>query len=293
MKKTAIFILACAVIALANGCGKRASAEKKPPEPAMQELPLPAVPDSLTKPEKRAAFVVEHFWDSLDFKNDAAAIDTAFMEQSFANYLSVLPYADLPAAQRAVRTLMRRAASRQDARLLLQWIAHRYLDDPDSPMRSEEMYILFLQSEIEAPASTEDRERAEYRLMQAMINRPGSRAADIRMSLREGDAISLHEAVAPDTTLVIFYDPDCSNCKSMIEHIASADYGLIHRIVAVDVGGNPDLWETTKWTLPAGWCVAFANDDVEEDGSYYLPALPSLYLLAPDATVILKDFTLP
>lgn len=292
MKKIATYISACAFIALATGCVHRASEAKEMPETAMRELPLPEVPESLTEPEERAAFVVEHFWDSLDFKNDAEALDTTFMGQSFANYLSVLPYADLQVAQHSVDALMRMAAKRQDSRRLLQWIARHYLDDPDSPMRSEDIYILFLKAGIANPASPEDKERAEYRLMLAMRNRPGSRAADLRISLREGSDISLHDAVAPDTTLVIFYDPECSNCKAMIERLASPDYDVNHRILAVDAGGNRDLWDATKWSLPAGWSVAFALEDVEE-GKYHLPALPSLYLLAPDATVILKDFTLP
>ena len=34
--------------------------------------------------------MARHFWDALDFRSDPLAVDTAFMEQNFANFISVL-----------------------------------------------------------------------------------------------------------------------------------------------------------------------------------------------------------
>lgn len=57
---------------------------------SITELPLPSVPSGITTTEDRAAFVARHFWDALDFRSDPLAVDTAFMEQNFANFISVL-----------------------------------------------------------------------------------------------------------------------------------------------------------------------------------------------------------
>ena len=56
-------------------------------------LSLPDVPPSLTAPEERAAYIIAHFWDGMDFGDTLRCRDRAFMEQNFVNYLSLFPHA--------------------------------------------------------------------------------------------------------------------------------------------------------------------------------------------------------
>lgn len=49
------------------------------------ELPLPQVPEELTSPTDRAAYIAEHFWDAMDWRDSTLLRDKAFMEQSFAS----------------------------------------------------------------------------------------------------------------------------------------------------------------------------------------------------------------
>lgn len=260
----------------------------------ISELPFPVPPDSLTVPEERAAFVSRHFWDSMDFGNDALALDTAFMEQNFANFLSVLSVTPHDAAKEAVARLDSMALTSPRAFELLQWVTEKYLDDPNSPMRDEELYMLFLDDLSQsAKADEATRERAKHRLAVARKNRRGTPAADFRFVDRDGSATTLRKSLGDAATLLMFYDPDCPQCKEAKEALEKVPAAEGLKIVAIDIAGNRQLWDSTKASMPAEWTVGFATDPLEEEETYDFPAMPVFYLLDSEGTVLLKDPPLP
>lgn len=257
-------------------------------------LLLPQIPDSLTDAGKRSEYALTHFWDNLDATNARQVLDTAFMEQSFSNFVALLPYVSEEVRQEAVTKLIDRCKVDTEVLRLVAWIAYKYLDDPNSPMRSEELLIPFLQVFSGHGDCLPEviKERSAYRLKMAMKNRPGTQGADLRLVTREGQGSTLRRQVSPDTTIVMFYDPDCTHCREITEHLIATDSSLRYRIVAVDVAGDRQVWEATKNSLPRTWQVTFALDPVDEQNLYFFPALPSFYLIAPDGTILLKDFPL-
>lgn len=256
-------------------------------------LPLPAVPDSLISPLDRAEYAVIHFWDSLAAVSPDLRADTAFMEQSFSNFIAMLPYVSPAVCDTAVVRLVSRVRPVLSDYTLMAEIARKYLDDPNSPMRSEELFIVFLRRFADDPALPEAmRLRAADRLDQALKNRPGTPATDFSLITRDGSPSTLRRQVAVDTTIVMFYDPDCEHCRATTERLISLDSSLPYRVMAVAVAGDRQLWDSTQTALPPTWQVTFATDPVYDEEIYYLPALPSFYLIAPDGTVLLKDFTL-
>jgi len=255
------------------------------------ELTLPAIPDSLVTPQQRAGYLSLHFWDDMDWSNHNRSLDSAFVEQNFANYLSVLPIADSITQTQSVAKLMTAAAADSLAYSFLSDVACRYLDDLNSPMRSEELFILFLRemqhSEVTDPTM---KLRYAYRLSEAMKNRPGTKAADFRMMLGNGCMTTLHEAATRNShTIVVFYDPDCDHCKETIATLSDMQLPPDAAILAVDAMTDRERFEQTKDSLPASWSVAFAIDPIDEMELYSLPALPSIYLIDKSAEVILKD----
>ena len=61
-------------------------------------------------------------------------------------------------------------------------------------------------------------------------------------------------------------------------------------VLAIDTESDGDVWERTKRDMPHRWIVGHDDNNViTESALYDLPAMPVLYLLDADKTVILKD----
>lgn len=295
-----IYIVVFTLLIIVSSCKKSISSTKNtiPKQDSLENLtalPLPEIPAALISPEERVRYAARHFWDGLEMVDATTRLDTAFMEQSFANFTAILLYADSTGTREAVNNFIERCAADENQIRLGDWVAWKYLDEPNSPMRNEELYILFLESYTGNKMVPEEvRSRAADRLERAHMNRPGTRAADIRLLTRDGRQTTLHGATAGDTTLVMFYDPECEHCREITGRlIAAHGAGMVpYGVLAIDVIGNRQAWERSAAELPEAWAVATALEDVEDRELYHFPALPSFYLLGRDGEVILKDFQL-
>ncbi len=258
------------------------------------DLPLPVVPDSLHTVESRAGFVALHYWDALDFRN-RQAVDTPFIEQNFSNYIAILEMASREAASKGVSDLLRRASAVPAAFDLLNHTAERYLDDPNSPMRNEEIYILFLQALTNASYLDDELKlRPQMRLETALKNRPGTIASNFNILLRDGSSTTMHNfAQQADTTLMVFYDPECEHCTEVIAKLAMQPLQDGWQVLAVDFTGNSDRWQRTKGEIPPAWTDSYALTHDLDGELYSIPATPTLYLLDRHSRVLLKDPPLP
>lgn len=273
-----------------SGGGRQMTSEVAAMSVDSMELALPEVPADLKEPGERAAFVSLHFWDALDFGRDSRSLDTAFVEQNFANYLTVLAVTPEEDAQKAVARLLSEAGKSEGASGLLRYVAEHYLDDPNSPMRSEELYIYFLWEWISASESEEGvRLRAEHRLGEAMKNRRGEIATDFRLVRRDGAESTLLKELGAGETLVMFYDPDCEQCKEIKGELAVAPLPEGVKVIAIDVTGDRKRFEATKRDMPESWTVGFDLEGVEDNERYIFRAMPTFYVLASDGRVLLKD----
>lgn len=262
---------------------------------APSELPLPEIPTTLESPEERAAYIMSHFWDAMDFSDTTLCNDTAFMEQNIVNFISMFPHAEKSAGAEAFGSFVKKAAANPDALSLIFEIVENYLAYPNSPMRNEEYYIIFLEELLRLPSLSEsERIRPKYQLEMAKKNRPGTMASDFRFIDRKGTKRTLHK-MHGDNILLLFYDPECSHCWEILQQVhesqeikqSVADGRLT--VLAVYAEGNRTVWNDTKHAMPRQWKVGFVTDSILENEQYSLPAMPVLYLLDRDKTVLLKD----
>ena len=260
------------------------------------ELPLPALSDTLRQPVDRANYLIAHFWDALDLSDTARVYRLDFIEQNFSNFISVFPIADGKGRENAVGRLLKKAESDSKFYRLLMDTAEKYLFEPNSPMMSEEFYIVFLEQTVNSPLLTE---YAKVRLRQQLIvarkNRPGMKAADFSYINRDGKRKSLHKTPTEGDMLLIFYDPDCEHCKevmaSLLENqlLSNAVGSGELSVLAVYSGDERELWEKTAVQLPAEWTVGYESGLMQEQGLFVLRAMPTLYLLSKDKHVVVKD----
>lgn len=134
--------------------------------------------------------------------------------------------------------------------------------------------------------------RASYLRMMEQKNSVGTQAADFRFVTRYGKEESLHNIISEKDMLLIFYDPDCDDCHAAIDSISKGNLVDKFDIVAIDSEEDRDRWEETAPTLPENWTVGFATDPIQEEETYYIMTMPTIYLLDKNKTVLLKDTTI-
>lgn len=281
---------------LVPGYALDAMAESAAPR---EDLALPVVPDGLRTPAERADYVMRHFWDAMEWGDTVATGDEAWMEQTFVNFASLIPYASSQSAvDDAVAALFDAAKSDMTAYKRVLNLADRYLYEPESPMFNERAYIGVLNAVIADDCLDEVLlTRYRYQLEEAMKNMPGAAAADFPLVLIDGRESTLYDLIKDvDESLVMFYDPECDHCIEVIETIAASDSvksrvdnGKL-KIVAVYFEGESEALPAVKEMIPEWWISAYTpGNTIEENELYAIRRLPTLYLVGGDGIVIGKD----
>lgn len=276
------------------GCSSRKEPDAAA-DAAEESVALPVIPDSIAGPGERAAWLCGHFWDNLDMADRSRSLDTAYMEQSFANFASVLPLTGTDEREQAVTTLMQRAEKAgPDVRGFVLHIAELYLYEPASPMYDESLYAPFARY---AAAHVPDKAVAARAALEDIArNAPGTLAPDLHFLRPDGTTGSLLQPGSHAGILLFFHEPGCERCRNAAGILAAdatvgravADGALRVVMLCPDPATPRRLWLEDAAGLPPGWETGLDTEGEADDG-YTIRATPSFYLLHPDGTVVLKD----
>ncbi len=163
----------------------------------------------------------------------------------------------------------------------------KYFYDPNSPMRQEDFYIMYLQNII-ANDKIDDmlKIRPKYQLEMSLKNRPNDIATNFSFELRNGQTQQL-KSIKSNYTILFFNNPDCTDCKR-VKELFEDNRMPNTKIVAIYCDDDKELWRNTEYDKE--WINGYSKK-VSDDKIYDLRAIPALYLLDKDKKVILKDAT--
>lgn len=258
---------------------------------AQTDFPLPQIPETIALPEARLTYLLNHYWDNYQFK-DTTQVNQDMGEQGFADFLNLLGYANDEMLDKATKAFYTQAfATRWGKNHYGKMIDH-YLDNPNSPLRNDAVYVHFLRNIRPYIANdAAKRERNDFKLTQAKKNLPGSVATDFAYTERNGKQGRL-STIQAKFTLVFFHDPDCENCKRIMP-LAIANKLLSRQdlvVLAIYPDKDFEAWKKDVRQYPSNWIDAYnPNGFISERLLYYIPATPSFYLLDANKRVILKD----
>lgn len=95
-------------------------------------------------------------------------------------------------------------------------LADKYLYDPNSPMRNEELYISVLDAMLQSPVMDNTEKYVPKPTRAGTKNRIGTKALDFVYTLANGKQGNLYSIKAPYTLLFI-NNPGCHACSETIE----------------------------------------------------------------------------
>lgn len=260
-------------------------------ESGIEVLLMPEIPSTLTSTTDRAGYLIEHFWDNMDFSDGNYARNEKFLEQNVVNFLSVMQMADINEQKKAIVAMYERSAVDSLSLQLVDELVETYLYGYDSPMYDEEMFLHFVDARLSSSLFDEDSKERDRMLRESILkNRKGAIATDFKFVTSDGGESTLRKAVAEaDKSILIFYDPECEDCHRAIAEIKNSPILSTLNVIAVYDGVEADVWERGLRSMPKDWTVGMTNESVEESSSYDFPATPTIFLLGKDGIVLLKN----
>lgn len=257
---------------------------------------LPEIPVSLNTPEGRSDYLIRHYWDNFNFDDTSSISKPKAVEQFFVDFVDVSSRVSISTAKEGVAIFMQRISQNQSIRKFFIDLLDKYLYDPNSPMRNEELYIPVLEYLVASPnVKSEDKIRAEYRLKMALKNRPGNLATDFVFAEKTGKVRRLSD-VKNEYVLLYFNNPGCSGCRQVTAQISASAFSKNPKLAILAVYPDADLaeWKKAQHEIPEEWINGYSpGGEVLEKEIYDLKAIPTLYLLNKDREVILKDAIWP
>lgn len=298
-------IIPALILLAAVSCG----GPGKPSAPVYRSFPMPdPAPVMVTDEADRIAYSINHFWDKY-FAEQAVTDSAAVLgvrndeiEKSFATYVSLLNLVPMDMAKKSAADLFRKVEAKQaedDSSLFylrFTEIVSRYLYDPNSPVRNEDLYLPFVEGMVESRFTREDMIPAyTYEAKMCALNPYGSRVADFKFKDINGRIHNLY-GIRAAYTILFFSNPYCPNCKEIMEEfqslenfnwwISSGDLA----VASIYIDRELDEWREYQPNYPKNWITGYDyNYIIREDVLYNVRAIPSLYLLDAEKRVILKD----
>ena len=300
------YILIVAVLLMSAGCREKKAEQK------FQALPFPDVqlPAMIDGQQEMLEYLAENYWNNLTDPSRAYPSDSLLVsgvrrtdvEQKFADWIYVLETAGPAVWEKAMTRLYDRAlkcekaAGTSNVFETFVELAQKYLYDPNSPMRNEDIYLHFVRrySSYEGLSDVE-KEKFGRQARLCALNRVGTVAADFSFADSRGRIRNLHGIDAP-LTLLFFSNPGCNACMEIIKVLREnpqisvlIEDGFL-AVVNVYIDEDIQAWRSYMPIYPENWYNGFDPDLAIRNSSLYdVRAIPSLYLLDAEKKVILKD----
>lgn len=276
----------------------------------VEHFPLVNAP-SIMSDDQKIDYLATHFWDKyFKMSEEVNSADTSAiggvlkpeMEQAMANYIALLLSQPLEKAKANAASFAQsliKVETADSASVVFDRLSEmfeKYIYDPNSPVRDEDIYAgyaLEMSSYLDLPMS----ERASYledaRL--CSLNERGTKAADFSFSDKRGRIYTLY-GITAEKIILFFSNPGCTACKDIIETlkmvpgmneaISSGKIAVLNIYIDEDIKG----WWDYMPIYPDEWYNGYDCDHmIRGDELYNVRAIPSLYLLDENKTVLLKD----
>lgn len=293
---------------MVSACGQRASKEHS--AQLFRAFPKAVPPAMMQDRDEITEWMSLHFWDVFlsdagKYRSDSthvAGVTQEELDQQMANYMYILDMVPVEIARKAVAGFSAEVEATEITDTsstvfeTFRELCEKYMYDPNSPMRNEDVFQPYAQMLSKSQFLNDaEKERFAYISQKCNLNRVGTKAADFRFCDRRGREYTLY-GIAADYTLLFFSNPGCESCMEIIQGLKSmpkvSDMIRTGRMAVLNIYIDEDIqnWRDYMPVYPEEWYNGFDPDFVLRNNDIYnVRAIPSLYLLDLQKTVIMKD----
>jgi len=291
---TGLIIFSAMISACSSSADKKTAKTEKPSNSGT--FKVPEIPLVINTPELRTDYLMQHYWDNFNFSDTASLRNQEVSEQAYADFLNLSMQIPFEKAVKGMTCLMEKAKVNSKMLLHFHNLGEKYLYDPNSPVRNEVLYEIDLATVINSDVVDDTHKIRPQRQYEIILrNKVGNKATDFTCTFKDGTSSNLY-SIKADMLLIYFHNPGCDDCKIVREKLlaSSAIQNLISngtmKVLAVYPDDDLSEWNKHYNDIPANWINTYNKDAVVKNNDIYdLKAIPTLYLLDKDKTVLLKD----
>ncbi len=251
----------------------------------------PIAPEELTSLVEKSNYLLDHFWDPMDFKS-TTAVDQNALNHAMKVYSTPIRWAELQKADLAVDKLLEKLS--KNPTLLTQFTkaAEEVLYGPRAEYWVDGVYVKFIEAYLKNKKVPEAR-KTKYRQQLAKIQNTltGQKAPTFDFVGKNGKAEKYMPMSTP--TIIIFGDPTLPDWRmtrmrmeSSVALRQAVEQGKINILYIIPF--KMDSWEKETSNYPSTWIVGNAPDIAE---TLDIRANPSAYYIGGDGNLILKNTT--
>lgn len=239
----------------------------------------PVAPDYLDNLEARSDWLMDNFWNDMDFKNKKG-VNQAALQHAFGVYAGPMLYAKKAKVLNSVENLCKKAEKNPALMIQLMKAAEEEFHSQRSTVYIDEVYRIFLNKFLGNKKIKKDR-KAKYAMQLAALDatEPGKNFP------QDGNAVTL-PAMGSRGTVVIFGNTADDLSRQMLLRFATS----VRAEQAVNSGEFEivfiDKSAESAMEMPSYIKRVYCEKPQQ---SYDLPFLPDCYLLDKDGVIVMRN----
>lgn len=239
----------------------------------------PVAPDYLDNLEARSDWLMDNFWNDMDFKNKKG-VNQAALQHAFGVYAGPMLYAKKAKVLNSVENLCKKAEKNPTLMIQLMKAAEEEFHSQRSTVYIDEVYRIFLNKFLSNKKIKKDR-KTKYAMQLAALDatEPGNNFP------QGGTGVTL-PAMGSCGTVVIFGNTGDDLSRQMLLRFATS----VRAEKAVN-SGDFEIVFIDKSVEPAMEMPSYIKRVYCEkpQQSYDLPFLPDCYLLDKDGVIVMRN----
>lgn len=290
MKKAIYTALTLAGLAIAAASPLAACAQEDSEVLVIEPLfQYPQAPDTIGLLERRSDYIVEHFWDPMDFSKKES-VDQNALNDAFQVYVSPMRWAKEEVTGKSIDNLIQKI--RKNPVLLIQFTraAEESLYGQRAIYWSDPVYLKFVDAMLANKKIPKARKERVLRHKQLIENSMiGDYPKPFDYTTPAGTPA--HYEPTGVITVIEFGDPTCDECRygklkmeTDVTFSDLVDRGLVNVLFVLP---DPEEgWQTDMTDFSPKWHVG-ASDTVSD--IYDIRNIPSFYVIGRDGKILAKN----
>lgn len=252
----------------------------------------PTAPDEMQGLQERSDYLMDHFWDAMDFKNKKS-VDQNALNDAFATYTAPMRFADASNVETSVNKLISDISKNPVLTLQFAKAAEEALYGPRADFWHDDIFLKFVDNVLKNKNIKNERKARYERIRRQLTNsKQGSIPPEFDYITPEGKTSHYHPNGV--ITVIQFSNPDCVDCRysklKMETNVAFSSLVEKGKINVLFVDTEMEQgWQDKLKDVPSNWHTGASKEAAE---LFDLRITPAIYVIDREGKIAVKNINI-